>query len=126
MVILYKDFWYLLPQLATIYYAGKQGLRVLTDSEEPVGIPITALVPDIGLAIDVCCSSKVLSVKKYICELNNITYVSIPGQIPENETLEIIRQAFSEAHIYFNSSIDSDLEHLRVKYIQWKKRQSAS
>ena len=119
-----KDFWYLLPQLATIYYAGKQGLRVITDSEEPVGIPITALVPDIGLAIDVCCSSKVLSVKKYICELNNITYVSIPGQIPENETLEIIRQAFSEAHIYFNSSIDNDLEHLRVKYIQWKKRQS--
>ena len=59
-----KDFWYLLPQLATIYYAGKQGLRVITDSEEPVGIPITALVSDIGLAVDVCCSSKVLSVKK--------------------------------------------------------------
>ena len=45
-------------------------------------------------------------------------------RVNESGTLKIIRQAFSKAHIYFNSSIDSDLEHLRVKYIQWKKRQS--
>lgn len=69
-----KDFGYLLPQLATIYYAGKNGLGVITDSENPVGIPITALVPDIGLAIDVCCSDKIVAVKDYICRTKGITY----------------------------------------------------
>lgn len=59
-----KDFEYLLPQLAVIYYAGKNGFGTITDSEDPVGIPITALVPDIGLAIDVCCSNKVIGVKE--------------------------------------------------------------
>ena len=84
-----KDFWYLLPQLATIYYAGKQGLRVITDSEDPVGIPIMAFVPDLRLVIDVCCSRKVLSIKEYICETKGIKYISIPGQIPEIETTSI-------------------------------------
>lgn len=119
-----KDFWYLLPQIATIYYAGKHGLKVITDSDDPVGIPITALVPDIGLAIDVCCSSKVVSVKEYFCGINDITYVCIPGQLPEIETIKIIRQAFSDAHLYFDSSIERDLEILRVNYIHWKKKNS--
>lgn len=32
-----------------------------------VGIPITALVPEIGLAIDICCSKKIITIKEYVC-----------------------------------------------------------
>ena len=119
-----EDFEYLLPQLATIYYAGKHGLRVITDSEEPVGIPITALVPDIGLAIDVCCSKKVLIIKEYICKTKGITYVNIPGKIPADDLIVKVRKAFSDVHIYINTSIEEDLEILRSRYAQWKKRSS--
>ena len=69
-----EDFEYLLPQLATIYYAGNNGLRVLTDTEAVVGIPITALVPEIGLAIDICCSKKINTIKEYVCRTKNISY----------------------------------------------------
>ena len=119
-----KDFEYLLPQLATIYYAGKRGLKVLTESEELVGVPITAYIPDIGLAIDVCCSKKIIAIKEYICLTKGITYVSIPGKLPEVDTIKIIRKAFSYAHLHFNSAIEVDLEILRDRYRYWKRNES--
>lgn len=112
----------MLPQLATIYYAGKRGLKVLTESEELVGIPITAYIPDIGLAIDVCCSKKIIAIKDYICETKGITYVSIPGKLPEVDTIKIIRKAFSDAHLYFHSDIEVDLDILKNRYSYWKKK----
>lgn len=42
-----QDFNYLLPQLAAIYYAGKHGLKVLTDTEHPIGLPVMAYIPSI-------------------------------------------------------------------------------
>lgn len=119
-----KDFEYLLPQLATIYYAGKRGLKVLTESEDLVGVPITAFVPDIGLAIDVCCSKKLIAIKEYICMTKGITYVSIPGKLPEIDTMRIIRKAFSDAHLFFHSDMENDLDVLRNRYRYWKRRDS--
>ncbi len=117
-----KDFEYLLPQLATIYYAGKHGFKVLTESEDLVGVPITAYVPEIGLAIDVCCSKKVIAIKEYICLTKGISYFSIPGKIPEIDTIKIVRKAFSDSHIYFYSDVENDLEVLRYRYHYWKKK----
>ncbi len=120
-----KDFEYLLPQLAIIYYAGKHRLKVITDSDDPVGIPITAYVPEISLAIDVCCGKKIVAIKEYICSTKGITYVNIPGKIPEADVLNIIRQALSNAHIYTNSTIIDDLEILRKRFVQWKQRKDS-
>ncbi len=117
-----KDFEYLLPQLAVIYYAGKNGFGTITDSEDPVGIPITALVPDIGLAIDVCCSNKVIGVKEYICSTKDIVYVNIPGKLPPIETVNRVREAFLKIHIHFDTSPEDDLEILKIKYSQWRKK----
>ena len=89
-----KDFSFLLPQLASIYYAGKHGLNVITETDDLVGFPITAFVPNVNLAIDVCCSRKLVAIKEYICSVRGITYVNIPGKIPEIETVIRIRDAF--------------------------------
>ncbi len=121
-----KDFGYLLPQLATIYYAGKHGLKVITDSEELVGAPITAYVPEIGLAIDVCCSKKIIAIKEYICMTKGITYITIPGKIDDLETVKIVRKAFWDAHVYSKTSVEYDLELLRERFTYWKKKESNS
>ena len=42
-----RDCAYLLPQLAVIYYAGQYGIKVITDSEDPIGIPVTARLPEL-------------------------------------------------------------------------------
>ena len=121
-----KDFNYLLPQLASIYYAGKKGLQAITESEEPVGIIITAFIPDIGLAIGVCCSSKIRTIKEYICNTKGITYVNIPVKLSEIETVNMVRDAFLKTHIYFDSSAEEDLEILRNRFVQWKNRCKSS
>ena len=95
-------------------------MKVLTDSEEPVGIPITAIIPEINLAIDVCSAKKEISLKEYICEVRDLTYICISEKLPEAEKLLQVRKAFSNAHIYSDTHIMDDLEIIRERYTNWR------
>ena len=105
-----KSFEYLFPQLAIIYYAGTKGIGVITDSEDPIGIPVTARIPSINLIIDVCNSDREIKVKDVICRINGIRYVSLSPKLTEKEVIDCIRKIFADSHIYFESSVDTDLE----------------
>ena len=113
---------YFLPQLAAIYYAGQHELRVITDSEEPVGLPISALIPEISLAIDVCGYEKEASIKEYICKANGITYICLPPKLPENEVIARIQKAFFDAHIYSRTPISEDMKIIKQRYSWWKNK----
>ena len=115
---------YLLPQLAAIYYAGQHNLKVITDSEEPVGLPIAALIPEIRLAIDVCGSEKEVFLKDYICGVHGIRYINLSPKLSDAEITQAIRKAFSDTHIHFNTHIMDDLEIIRERYALWKKKGS--
>ncbi len=117
-----KDFEYLLPQLATIYYAGQKGLKVIIDTDNPVGIPVTARIPNLDLIIDVCDSDKEKQVKELICKVNGIRYISMPSKLNEEESISRVRQAFSNAHVHLNSDPTEDLETIRNGYSQYRKK----
>ena len=117
-----KDFEYLLPQLAVIYYAGQRGMKVITDSEDPVGIPVTARIPELRMIIDVTNHPKEIRVKEFICEVNGIKYINIPERLPETEAIARIRKAFAGSRIYLNSNPIEDLERIRLSYTRWKKK----
>ena len=119
-----KDFEYLLPQLATIYYAGKHDIKILTDTETFIGLAVTTYMPEIRLIIDVCSSKKESKIKGYICRVNKIRYISIPERLPETESLNRVRAAFSTTHIHINSDIQKDLEILRKCFANWKETNS--
>ena len=113
---------YLLPQLAAIYYAGQHELRVITDSEEPAGLPIAALIPEISLAIDVCGYEKEASIKEYICKIKGITYICLPPKLPEDAVIARIQKAFFEARIYPRTPLSEDLKIIKQKYTRWKNK----
>ena len=115
-----KDFTYLLPQLATIYYSGRNGLKIITNTEAFIGLPVTAYLPDIGLIVDVCSSSKEIKLKEFICNTKNIKYVSMSERLPESESIRIVRKAFTDAHIHLFSDPIEDLETIRNNYSKWK------
>ena len=115
-----KDFEYLLPQLAVIYYAGQQGLKVIPDAEEPIGIPVTARIPGLSLIVDVCNNEQERSAKELICRINRIKYVYMPEKLPENDVISTIRKVFAESHIYFSSQPAEDLERIRKNYVNWR------
>lgn len=114
------DFTYLLPQLATIYYAGKRGLIVKPDFESITGFFVTAYIPDINLMIDVCNSGKETQLKEYICSINKIKYICMKERLPELESLSAVRAAFTSVHVYLDSSPTEDLERIRKNYTHWR------
>ena len=116
-----RDCAYLLPQLAVIYYAGQYGIKVITDSEDPIGIPVTARLPELNLIIDVINHPKEKRIKELICEVNGIKYVNLPGNLPETEIISMIRKAFAESRIYLNSDPVEDLERIKASYTRWRK-----
>ena len=117
-----QDFNYLLPQLAAIYYAGKLGLKVMINSDHLIGIPVTAYIPSISLIIDVCTSEKERKLKGYICDVNRIKYVSVPRIFTEEETITLVRKAFSDVHVYSTTSSVQDLEIIKQNYTRWKSK----
>ncbi len=117
-----RDYGYLLPQLAAVYYAGQYGLSVITDTEEPVGFPIMALIPAIGLAIDVCNINRVRFIKEYICKAHSITYIGLPEGLTELEAINTVRKAFCNAHIHITSSVHDDLKHIKSSFAHWKQK----
>ena len=117
-----KECTYFLPQLAAIYYAGQHELRVITDSEEPVGLPIAALIPEISLAIDVCGYEKEAYIKEYICKANGITYICLPPKSTEDAVIARIQKAFFDAHIYSRTPLSEDLKIIKQRYSRWKNK----
>ena len=47
-----KEFKSLLPQLAVLYYAGKNGLKAKLNDESAIGINLDTYIPSIGIAIE--------------------------------------------------------------------------
>ncbi len=116
-----RDCNYLLPQLTVIYYAGQHGIKVITDSEDPIGILVTTRLPELNLIIDVTNHSKEKRIKELICEVNGIKYVNLPENLPDTEMIARIRKAFAESHIYLSSNSIEDLERIKTNYIRWRK-----
>ncbi len=116
-----RDCDYLLPQLTVIYYAGQRGIKVITDSEDPIGIPVTTRLPELNMIIDVTSNPKEKRIKELISEVNSIKYVNLPENIPETEMIDRIRKAFSEARIYLSSNPIEDLERIKANYTRWRK-----
>ena len=119
-----KDFEYLLPQLATIYYAGKHDIKILTDTEKFIGSSVTAYMPEIRMIIDVCSSRKEIKLKKYISNINKVKYINISERLPEAESINEVRRAFSAVHIYITTDPKKDLEILRKHFTSWKETNS--
>ena len=119
MVRIESDFKFLLPQLASIYYAGKNGLKVVTDDEDIVGLRLSAYIPDISLVIDTENNLKRIKYKSYLLYKNNIKYINLSAESSEEEIVSMIKQSFVRSHVYFNSNVADDLKFIKEKYISW-------
>ena len=116
-----RDCDYLLHQLTVIYYPGRHGINVITESEDPIGIPVTTRLPELNLIIDVTNHPKRKRIKEVICEVNGIKYVNLPENLPETEIISWIRKAFAESRIYLKSDPGEDLERIKASYTHWRK-----
>ena len=128
----------LLPQLAVLYYAGKYGMRVKTDDESAIGIPLDTYIPAAGIAIEVKdirnsrqwreeYGIKRLQCKKQGIDLYTITdreveddlHLVFKGDTPI-DLLKAVLSAFQRSNIYISADPEKDIEVIRQNYYRWR------
>ncbi len=97
------------------FYAVKEGFHAYLNTDEGLGIPVDAYIPELKLVIDIWTTERNNKVKKFLFERNGITYAVVPDGIAvkETEVLRKVREDFCEVHIYISSDEEKDEAFIR-------------
>ena len=57
-------------------------------------------------------------------DINKVKYINISERLPEAESINEVRRAFSAVHIYITTDPKKDLEILRKHFTSWKETNS--
>ncbi len=122
-----EEFYAALPELLTILYAGRNGMKVELGTDKAISIPLDIYIPELRLAMEYEPKTEVRrreqQVKQHICESHGILYGYIrQGRTPQ-ESAQIIRAAFKARHIHVSSDIAEDIRLAKSKYFSMKERE---
>lgn len=119
-----KEFQSAFPQLLIMLYAKKNGLKVVNDNDQIVGVKLDSYIPELKLAIETeaktVMEQRYQKVKKHICKCNGIKYVSIKHGSDLYKTADLIRNAFRKCHIFFATNDNEDIAVLRNGFKRWR------
>ena len=118
-----QGFASVLPELAVLYYAGKRNLHAEIGSDQRSGIPISTVIPEIGLAVDFVerdsgQARTEQAWKRHYCSLHNISLIEIrihPGY-DRIRLLQTIKQVLRKENLFIRSDEEADLAILRRAY----------
>ena len=118
-----QDFLASLPELAVLYYASGLKLKILLGDDSLIGIPISAYLPEVQLAIDfVYGNSKERqteqSWKRHLCKARSITLavIQISTGFDKIRLLSTIKKAFEKAYFFIRSDEEEDLKRIRMAF----------
>lgn len=121
-----REFQSVFPQLLIMLYAVRNGLKVVTDTDNIIGINLDAYMPELRLAIEAEATTvteqRYQLVKEHICECNQIRYVKVKHSPDLIKTAQAIKEAFRKCHTFFTSNDDEDIELLRKRFLNWRKQ----
>lgn len=74
------------PKLAVMYYAAKKRIKVQTDTDKIIGIPLEIYLPEEKAAIEtVSRTENVETLKTYLCRKREIKLIKIPYTLGNSE-----------------------------------------
>lgn len=121
-----REFQSVFPQLLIMLYAVRNGLKVVTNTDNIIGINLDAYIPELRLAIEAEATTVTEQrhqfVKEHICECNRIRYVKVKHSPDLIKTAQAIKEAFRKCHTFFASNDDEDIELLRKRFLNWRKQ----
>ncbi len=81
-----KDYLTVFPKLAVMYYAAKKRIKVQTDTDKIIGIPLEIYLPEEKAAIEtVSRTENVETLKAYLCRKREIKLIKIPYTLGNSE-----------------------------------------
>ena len=132
------EFISVLPQLAALYYAGRNGFKAKLNDEALIGLPLDVLIPSAGIAIetrDISDSRKKTeecSIRRLLCKKHGIELYTIADKdLPDDpyiifrgssltDLLEAVLTAFRRSNIYISAEPEKDIELIRKNYFRWR------
>ena len=118
-----QDFLASLPELAVLYYASGLRLKIVIGDDSLIGIPISAYLPEVQLAIDFVPgnskeSQTEQSWKRYLCNARSITLeeIRLSTRFDKIRLLSTIKKAFEKAYFFIRSDEEEDLERIRIAF----------
>ena len=124
-----QDFLASLPELTVLYYASGLKLKTIFGDDGLIGIPISAYLPEVQLAIDfVFGNSKERqteqSWKRHLCKARNVTLaeIGISTGFDKIRLLSTIKKAFTKAYLFIRSDEEEDLERIRMAFDRIRKQ----
>ena len=121
-----KDYLTVFPKLAVMYYAAMKHIKVQTDIDKIIGIPLEIYFPEEKAAIEtVSQTEKVETLKAYLCRKREIKLIKIPFTLESSEIdfAMKIKKAFRSLHIFITSNEDEDTAFIRQRFFEWRKGQ---
>ena len=119
-----KDYLTVFPKLAVMYYAAKKRIKVQTDTDKIIGIPLEIYLPEEKAAIEtVSRTENVETLKAYLCRKREIKLIKIPYTLGNSEIdfAMKIKKAFRSLHIFITSNEDEDTAFIRQRFFEWRK-----
>lgn len=120
-----REFQSAFPQLLIMLYGVRNGLKVITDTDDIIGINLDTYIPELKLAIEVerttVTDQQTQIVKKHICDCNGIKYILIKQTDNNLIIAQSIKEAFRKSHIFIISSNTEDISELRSRFFSWRK-----
>lgn len=119
-----KDYLTVFPKLAVMYYAAKKRIKVQTDTDKIIGIPLEIYLPEEKAAIEtVSGTENVETLKAYLCRKREIKLIKIPYTLGSSEAdfAVKIKKAFRSLHIFITSNEDEDTAFIRQRFFEWRK-----
>ncbi len=118
-----QDFMASLPELAVLYYACGLKRKVVLGDDSLIGIPISAYLPEVQLAIDFVYgtgreSQVEQSWKRHLCNARKIALaeIQLPTKFDRIRLLSTIKKAFQKAYFFIQSDEEEDLERIRTAF----------
>ncbi len=126
-----KEYLAALPALASAYYASMLNTKAIIGDTELTGLPLTAYIPSLGLAIDT--STRVRGTlqekkeniwKHHVCDKKNVTLLDIPKDQAKDsiQLLQLIKIEFQKKNVYVGASVQEDLMVLEKAFDQMRER----
>ncbi len=119
-----KDYLTVFPKLAVMYYAAMKHIKVQTDIDKIIGIPLEMYLPEEKVAIEtVSQTENVETLKAYLCRKREIKLIKIPYTLGSGEVdfAVKIKKAFRSLHIFITSNEDEDTAFIRQRFLNGEK-----
>lgn len=120
-----QEYRYAFPSLIIAFYAHREGLQVVTNSEKLLGIPLENYIPEEGIVIETDPGSiKTKDLKEFMCSKRGIIYEQAPFKKSEDDInyANKIKMIFHKKNIFIRSDTEHDVMVIRHGFYEWKRR----